>query len=397
MGNIGRRFLRHSFQFTFVPAPDYGEVGLRKALIMVLLGLILQGCAPDPPCATYPPPRLVASAPHGRELNRFVQDSLPYRFSGVVLVAQKGRVVLHGAYGFADPRNCTPSDTTNAYWIGSLSKQFAAAAVMRLAEDTLLDVSASIADYVPGVPADKRDITLHHLMTHTSGLPNLYSVDGVSERDQAVATILGQDLERRPGMAYGYSNEAYSLIAAIIETASGSTFETYLNEELLQPLGLTGVALAGDSARWNSLDVAKRAIGAPKSGPPQNWESDWGYKGATGVLATASDLRTWFDAIWGGHVLNQAGTDALFSPQIGTRREGLSYGYGWYHLVLDSGRVSTLHTGDDDFIGHNSSLRWVQPDSLFVLVLSNSGYFEDQSVASQLADDLTERALSFSR
>jgi len=356
--------------------------------------LFLAGCNQDHACPSPGMRSVEAMTDNGEMLDHVVADALDGEFSGTVLVERQGNVLLHAGYGYADRESgCVSTMTEHAYWIGSLSKQFTAAAIVNLAEQEKLRLQDSIATYLPDVPDDKSLITIHQLLTHTSGLPNEYSADGNSDRATAISAVFRVDLDARPGERYQYSNDGYVLLAAIVEVVSNRSFENYLSQVLLDEMDEVQVGFSGDRGEWGRLDMAQRASGAQRRGSPQDWTVDWGYKGATGVLSTVGSLRTWFHQLREGKVLSAPVSESLFAAQTPTGRDGISYGYGWFRLILDDGNVVTLHSGDDDFIGHSSSLRWYGEQGLLVIVLSNSGYADNLPVASLVARDLATAAL----
>src|SRR5437867_1716202 len=156
-------------------------------------------------------------------------------FSGAVLVAHGDSVLLEKAYGHAGQAAVAGGP---AFWLASDSKQFTATAILRLQEAGRLRVTDSIGRFFGAVPADKRGITLHQLLTHTSGLPTAYKADGETIRDRAVAEILRLRLRSRPGERYSYSNDAYTLLAAVVEIASVVDFDAYIGDSLLGRAGL---------------------------------------------------------------------------------------------------------------------------------------------------------------
>lgn len=368
------------------------KLPLRLGFLVVPLFIV--GCGESHDCPPFGPPFVPGYfTDEGAELDKLVRQSLDGDFWGAVLVEREGEMLLRAGYGYAGVQDsCTPTTIDTAYWIGSLSKQITAAAVAGLANDGALAIDDSIAEVLNNVPEDKSGITVRHLLTHSSGLPNNYVADGKSDRSAAVAAVLSQPLDAAPGEQYAYSNDGYALLAAIVEIASGRPFESYLQDELFAKLDAGPIGLNGDGGEWGQLDLAERALGASSEGSPQDWDESWGYKGATGALMTVDTLGAWFHALRSGEVIAQDAADTLFEPQAPTGREGLAYGFGWFVASdEDSGKL-VLHSGDDDFIGHSSSLRWHEDDELLVIVMSNSGYVDDRAAASLVARDLAAAA-----
>jgi CubicO group peptidase (beta-lactamase class C family) len=157
----------------------------------------------------------------------------------------------------------------------------------------------TVAEYLRRV----RVAAASQLLTSTSGLPQRYAADRIADRDEAVRAVLGDELAAPPGLRFNYSNDGYSLLAAIVEVASGTAFETYLRRELLAPTGLTSTGFWGDV----------RQTGVPLA-PTNRWvdvRPNWGFRGATGMYSTVGDLNRWTQALLAYQVLTRAGTDAL--------------------------------------------------------------------------------------
>jgi CubicO group peptidase (beta-lactamase class C family) len=298
-------------------------------------------------------------------------------FSGVVLVAHGDGVVLDKAYGKVAPAGSSSGEP--AFWIASDSKQFTAAAILRLQEAGRLRVSDSIGRFFSDVPADKRTITIHQLLTHTSGLPHAYKADGVVDRERAVSEILRLRLQSRPGAAYSYSNDGYNLLAAIVDVTSRVGFDAFLRDSLFGRAGMK------HSGVWGR-ELPGVAIAAPvdprRTGdrPPTIWREghsvgNWGYRGASGVYATARDVYLWIQALRRGSILSESSLHALLGRHVLVREDstGQSFaGYGWGVRVEHGRDVSYGHVGDEDWLGHNAVIRFT-PDGTIIVVLSNSG------------------------
>jgi CubicO group peptidase (beta-lactamase class C family) len=266
----------------------------------------------------------------------------------------------------------------SVFWIASITKGFTAAAVLRLQKEGRLSVHDSLFRFLPDVPADKRNITIHQLLTHTSGLGGEYSGGGISDRSRAVQSILAPNLIFQPGAGYKYGDDDYELLAAIIEIVSGKTWENYVQKELLTPMHLAHTGFACQPHRG---PVVGRA-GNPEN-PPVS--CDWGHKGANGMYSTAADLLEWTRMT----VLNHS---PATRPQILVRKEppfDVSYGYGVRIYTLGDKVVEVVHSGrgDDD---HTSIVRMLSSGET-VIVLSNAGQHAGTTWASYIARQLASR------
>jgi len=308
----------------------------------------------------FPAARLVAQNPV--RLDEVVRAQADSGFSGVVLVARDTSVLLEKAYS---PRTGKRLSLASKFNIGSMTKGFTAAAILRLRSQHRLSFSDPISRFFPHAPETKRGITVFHLLTHTSGLRGHSAGTGIMRRDGAVNAILSLPLEYPPGTHYRYSDDDYQLLAAIIEVASGFTWEEYVKQELLGP------------ARMGSTDFQG---------------GDWGHKGANGMRGTARDIYRWVTAIHDGRLFGRAESSELESPLMHVRSEPpfeIHYGYG-SRVYVRNGRVAELmYSGSGD--ARNTGIARSLSDGTVVVVLSNSGQHRGTTWASYVAQRLVPR------
>ncbi|HEX8430075.1 MAG TPA: serine hydrolase domain-containing protein [Longimicrobium sp.] len=294
-----------------------------------------------------------------KSADTYLRSQVRRGFSGVVLVARGDSVLLHTAYS-ADPRVTTES----AFWIGSLTKPFTAAAILKLQEEGRLSVRDSVSRFIAGVPADKRGMTIHQLLTHTSGLGHRYASEGITSRDEAARTILALPMEHGAG-EYSYSNDGYSLLAAIVSIVSGTSYEDYLRRNLLEPAGMAQSGFWGEPATEAAVAPVRRAPKREVAG------ANWGYRGATGLRSTARDIFRWHQALLGDAVLGDSAKALAFATQV-QRAPDAGYGYGWQVLRTSRGTRLITHTGGESGIDHYSSLRRYVDEGVTIVVLSNA-------------------------
>lgn len=309
-------------------------------------------------------------------------------FSGTVLIAEGDSVVMERTYGAA----ATAGDAASApaYWLASDSKQFTAVAILRLQDAGRLRVGDSLGRFFPALPPDKRAITLHQLLTHTSGLPHAYRADGIQDRDEAVTATLRLELASRPGERYGYSNDGYTLLAAVVEVASGVDFDTFLADSLLARAGMTHSGVWGRERPGVTIapaaDLARTRRQRPTVYRGGRSVGNWGYRGPTGVYATARDVQRWIQALRRGDLLSEAGLRALLGRHVLVREDGdvRNYtGYGWGVRVVGGQDVSYGHSGNEDWLGHNALIRF-EPGGRIVVVLSNAGDVDGSGWSSRV-------------
>ncbi|MFO7693695.1 MAG: serine hydrolase domain-containing protein [Vicinamibacterales bacterium] len=296
--------------------------------------------------------RPVVSGEAGRTIDEYLSRLERFGFTGGALAVRGKEVLLSKSYGLADRARRIPLTTESVYNLGSITKQFTAAAILTLEMQGKLAVTDPAGEYLEGVPADKSAITLHHLLTHSSGLESDFSptdYDPVG-REEYVRRALQSTLRFKPGEGYEYSNAGYSLLAAIVEIVSGQPYEVYLTERVLKPAGMreTGYKLP----KWAPERVAH---GYLDSG--EDWGTIlqriqepaapyWMLRGNGGLHTTLGDMLAWHRALETDAVLTKGARAKYFTPYVAEGPRGLSrYAYGW--AVSKSARGTTVvqHNG----------------------------------------------------
>lgn len=305
-------------------------------------------------------------------------------FSGAALVRYRGEVLLLAASGEASRADDVPNTTDTPFDVGSLTKQFTGAAVLALAERDKLSLDDTIADFFEQVPADKADITVHQLLTHTAGLP-----DAVGDDDEAVALeeyltrVFERDLFYAPGTVHYYSNAGYSLLAAIIEQASGQSYESFLREALFEPAGMTQTGYL--LPEWEVLPAtgyAEDRLDEPLLRPHDETGYTWNLRGNGGVLSTTEDLLRWHDALAAEHVLGAHSLELLQAAHVDEGIGHTFYGYGWVSEETSAGKL-VWHDGGNGFF-FAQVLRYLDED-LQIITLANEASLAAEDLARTLA------------
>jgi CubicO group peptidase (beta-lactamase class C family) len=351
------------------------SLGLACAIALVPAGTGAQSNAPVP-----------ADTVLARRIDQFLVRVADSGFNGSVLVARDARVILQKEYGWADQQKTQPVTRSTPFWIASISKQFAAAAILKLVEQGKVSLEDSITRFFTAVPADKKNITIHQLLTHTAGLQQNYAADGIANRVRAIASILEQPLARPPGESFGYANDAYTLVAAIVEIAAGQPYEAYLREQLLEPAGLTHTGF------WGPIDHSEvAAILGPPIADSTIARPNWGYRGAVGMYSTAADLYQWYVALSEGRILSAEYRRRLVSPHV--MRGAMGVGYGWFQSQGPHDTRSVWTRGYEGF-GHGAVLATYPDAGVVIVVTTNSGERSPNApVSHQLAQDLAAMVL----
>jgi CubicO group peptidase (beta-lactamase class C family) len=334
----------------------------------------------------------ISPADLSAEIDQFLKSQEKAGFSGAVLVAKNNKIIIDETYG-----SVSNSDSKPVFWIASNSKSFVAAAILKLQEQGKLSLADRIEKFFQNVPADKQQITVHHLLTHTAGLPHEYAADGTGEREKAVRDILALLLRWKVGEGYHYSNDGYNLLAAIVEVAAYRSFEDYLRAETFQPAGLEQTGLWGFENQTRIAPAANSAnLVNAKATIYQNGKSvaNWGYRGATGIYSTAKDLYKWMLALRQNKVLTAKSRERLWAKQIlinaASPSEEYFYGYGWRMGYKDGERFYVSHGGNEDWLGHNSVMFSFENGDAFI-VLSNAGEKDNRSWSSIVSRELQKK------
>ncbi|HEX6385166.1 MAG TPA: serine hydrolase domain-containing protein, partial [Anaerolineae bacterium] len=225
----------------------------------------------------------------GGRLDKYLTRVTPFGFSGALLVASGGEVVLNKGYGLAIRDEDVANTAETVFSLGSITKQFTAAAIVKLEMQGRLSTADFISDYFDGVPDDKSAVTLHHLLTHTAGVINYTGEDyEMAQRDETVQKVLAAPLAFAPGARYQYSNAGYSLLAAVVELVSGQRYEQFLHDHLFRPAGMrfTGYRLPD----WDQRVVAHWYTGDNDFGTPLDKPyPSWNLLGNGDMLSTTDD------------------------------------------------------------------------------------------------------------
>jgi CubicO group peptidase (beta-lactamase class C family) len=356
-------------------------------LLLVFLVLLVAG-APLRAQAAMASPASIVDGPLGQKLDLFLTRLEGFGFAGSVLVAKDGKVVLQKGYGLADREHGTPYTAGTVFDIGSITKQFTAAAILRLEMAGKLKTGDPIGKYFDGVPADKAGITLHHLLTHSSGLPDVFGDDyDEMPREALVKAALASKLLWPPGTRYRYSNAGYSLLAAVVEKVSGKTYEEFLRDQLFRPAGMekTGYRLPA----WNPGEVAHGYGPEGDWGTPLDkaWAPDgpwWNLRGNGGILSTVGDLYKWHRALEGETILSKEAKEKAFHPWVPENEEASSfYGYGWAIFKTQRGTRLIAHNGGNGIFA--ADFRRYVDEGLVVLGSSNQAAFKIFPLTPQLA------------
>jgi CubicO group peptidase (beta-lactamase class C family) len=310
-----------------------------------------------------------------------------------VMVIRDGAVVFAKGYGLADLAAKTPCSTNTNFRLASVSKQFTAMAVLILRERGKLSLDENLLAFFPEFPAFGKQITVRHLLTHTSGLLAYEDLipDGttIPVLDQDVLRILAGNgaTNSAPtyfpaGSQYRYSNSAYALLALIVQARSGQTFAHFLKENIFTPLGMTNTLAyeAGNSVVPNrSFGHSLRTNGWQRT--DQSLTSS--VLGDGGIYSSVVDLFKWDQALYTMKLVSEKTLQEAFTPATLTDKPGRSYGFGWY-LGEYRGLKQIWHGGES--IGFRTRLARFPEKKFSVIILCNRADAKLEEFPAKIAD-----------
>ena len=305
--------------------------------------------------------------------NRFI-DALAHEglFSGTILVARSNKVIISKAYGYLNSKTKKMNSLETKYYIGSLTKQFTATAILILNSQKKLCIDDSISKYLDDIPERMKSITISQLLSHTSGIHNFtdtlrYNLASKNckkiSSDKLLEIILEMPLDFCPGEKFKYSNSGYILLGKIIEVVSDCTYGEYLYKNLFLPLNMNDTAFEVDTELVDNV-----AVGYNKYGFAYNVKDVSIPYSAGGLYSTVSDLLKWDQSLYGYDIISSNVINEMMSPKVQIEKTDDSYGFGWYiskrfnrSLIYHTGVINGFHSEIDRYID----------DHVTIIVLSN--------------------------
>ena len=310
----------------------------------------------------------------------------PVAALSIAVVRGRDTVVMKG-YGYADIENDIPATAQTVFRIGSVTKQFTSAAIMRLVEQGKVSLDDDVTKYVPNAPVQGQKVLVRHLLNHTSGIPSYTDVGPAFGRrmrldlspDSLLAIVRTDSLQFEPGSHFYYNNTGYYLLGMIIEKVTGRKYGEYLNETFFTPHGLSSTMYCSVSP------IIKRRAQGYERGP--NGLVNASYismelpYAAGSLCSTVGDLVAWTRLLHSGKIVSAPSFQAMTTPVKLPVPRPMSYGFGLVSDTLGSHRRIQHGGGINGFI---SSLAHYPNDSLTIVVLANTA----PAPSDQLADDI---------
>jgi CubicO group peptidase (beta-lactamase class C family) len=297
-------------------------------------------------------------------------------FSGAVLVEKNGIPILKKAYGKANLELQVPNYTKTKFRIGSITKQFTAAAILLLAERRKLTLQSKLCEFLDGCPVAWSLITVHQLLTHTSGIPEILSLEEFqksltlpSPPQMTARRLMKYPLAFRPGEKFNYSNSDYVLLALVIEKVAGVPYGQFLRENILGNFSMN--SSGNDDSREILPD---RALGYMKRNDKiinAEYIDMTLPTGSGSMYSTIEDMQRWKAVFTPGRLLSKQSLDAMLKSYI-KADWGDGVGYGWFIGHDPHGHEFYAHLGGIN--GFAANVRYYPAEDLYVVVLSNRSF-----------------------
>ncbi len=306
-----------------------------------------------------------------------------HRFSGAILVGCDGKVLLRKGYGLANRHRDIPNTSRTEFLVGSITKQFTAVAILLLQETGRLHLHEPIGSYLPDCPLAWKQVTIHHLLNHTSGIPNYTNhlhwrtlAKSHMTVDNIVDLFKDKPMDFHPGEQQSYSNSGYILLGYIIEQITGRTYETFVAENILKPLGMKN-----SGYHYHAEEPKDHAVGYVLLHDElvnAEFLDMSTIRAAGGLQSTVEDLWLWDQALHSEKIISNKNLEAMFmfTPFLA------NYGYG-VGIAQQFGRRLIGHGGGVE--GFSSYLGHYPDEKLCIIVLSNLEEINTAGLAKDLA------------
>ncbi|WP_416176196.1 serine hydrolase [Clostridium sp.] len=324
-----------------------------------------------------------------QKLNTYMTLLQKYdNFHGSVLVAKGGNILLNKGYSKSDFEQNIDNSPQTEFPIGSMTKQFTAMAIMQLEEKGLLSEDDPISKYIPDYPKGNT-ITIKNLLTHTSGIVNYTNLpefwtmktDSFKDIQNVINLFKNKPLEFEPGTKFSYSNSGYVLLGYIITKVTGTSYIDYLKENIFKPLNMnnTGIAYNGSDKLYTSSGYS----GYLDIYPIDDEMTLNGTYGAGSLYSTTEDLYKWDRALYTEKLVSNSTLNKIFTGYVKVGEYQPYYGYGW--MITDGKYGKEIYHGGN-ILGFTSNIARYPENDLTIILLTNVGYYNLNSLNDTLAD-----------
>lgn len=293
---------------------------------------------------------------------RVLDEQVQNGYAGSVLISHHNKVVFDDGFGYTSKSEKVEITVATLFNIASISKSITAIAILKLYEDDKLSFDQTIGEFLDNVPTEMQPITVHQLLTHTSGLPQAYPNSNVKQTDKAVQNIFKQELTFAPGTDFRYSNLNYDLLGIIIEKVSEMQFEDFVRKNVLEPIGMKQTFFWDEVDHHDIEHVAQKQNRFLRNKHARCWD----HLSSGGMFSTTGDLLLLQQAIQSHKILKEESVALMLSKHKNIR-SGLDMGYGWFIKTYADGTEEIWTRGTESF-GHNAVLRWFPKQGMVIIV-----------------------------
>ncbi len=327
------------------------------------------------------------------------------QFSGVLLVAQHGKPIVWQATGYRNFEQKIKLKKTDLFELASVSKQFTSMMIMKLESEGRIRYEDTLGKYIPGLPY--HGITIRHLLTHTSGLPDYQAImDAYWDKSKIAGNAdaieflkrYPQAFHFRAGESYQYSNTGYLLLASVVEAVTGQDFIELVNQWIFKPLRMKNAGFRTPQsrkeiknfARGHIYETEKKQYTDADSFPSSNYTIWLGHrKGPGRISASAQDLLKWDQALYTDKIINPAGLKQAFTPYTLTNGKVSNYGFGWVINPASGLGLLVHHSGDNP--GYRTHIMRYVDKGYTVILLNNNSNVRMEAILGQVESILMKQ------
>tara|TARA_R110000868_G_scaffold14075_17_gene65845 strand:+ start:20670 stop:21743 length:1074 start_codon:yes stop_codon:yes gene_type:complete len=329
---------------------------------------------------------------YGQNLESTIDSLLQEKYSentpgGVFLIAQKENIIYKKAFGLSNLELSIPMQTDNVFEIGSITKQFTAVAILILMEKGKLNLNDEITKFIPDYPTNGYRITIHHLLTHTSGIKDFTKIKGlneISKKDLTPSELINffknEPIDFAPGDQFKYNNSGYAILGYIIELITKQSYSDFVSENIFKKLKM----LTSQYASHYEV-IQNRASGYHnKNGYINNREVSFTIPYSSGALmSTVDDMFKWQMAIKKNLLISKEATKKAFTNYTLNNGKPINYGYGW-HIKAMHQIVIREHGGA--IFGFKSMAVYIPESDIYVIALTNCDCNSPTTITRKIAE-----------
>ncbi len=322
------------------------------------------------------------------KIDSLLQKKYPSNAPGATfLISKNGNIIYEKAFGLANLELNVPMKTNNVFEIGSMTKQFTAISILMLMEKGKLDLDDEITKFIPGYPTNGNKITIHHLLTHTSGIKNFTSVKGlnaIAKKDLSPSELIDffkdEPIDFIPGEKFKYNNSGYVILGHIIEKTTGMSYADFVEKQIFEKLEMT----ASQYASHREV-IQNRASGYHNGNGYINSRAiSYTLPYSSGALmSNINDMLKWQEAIKNNLLISKKTTEKAFTNYTLNNGEHINYGYGW-HVKTINGVTVREHGGA--IFGFKSMGVSLPDEDIYVIGLNNCDCNSPTKITRRIAE-----------